>query len=55
MPECVKPFLDGGKQTVRGGGHSSEKVVWVCPAVKTPFSILFRRSLDPQLQHDSVL
>ena len=37
------------------GGHSPEKVVWACPAVKTPFSRLFRRILDPQLQHDSVL
>ena len=30
--------------------HSPEKVVWVCPAVKTPFSCLSRRFLDPQLQ-----
>ena len=36
------------------GGHSPEKVVWVCPAVNTPFSSLFRPSLDPQLQCDSV-
>ena len=37
------------------GKHSPEKVVQVRPAVKTPFLRLSRRSLDPQLQHDSVL
>ena len=37
------------------GGHSPEKVEWICPAVKTPFSYLSRYYLDLQLQHDSVL
>ena len=40
---------------VKSWGHSPEKVVWVCPAVKTPFTCLSRHSLDPQLQHDSIL
>ena len=37
------------KNKVVGGGHSPENVVWVCPAVKTPFSRLFHLSLDPTL------
>ena len=41
--------------STRGGGQSPEKVVWVCLAVKAPFSRLSRRSLGPHLQHDSVL
>ena len=43
-----------GPSSVRGG-HSPEKVVQVCLAFKTPFSPLFPCSLDPQLQHGSVL
>ena len=35
-------------------GHAPEKVVQVCPAVKTSFSHLSCHSLDPQLQYDSV-
>ena len=34
------------------GGHSPEKVSWVCPSVKTLFSCLSHRSLDPKLQHE---
>ena len=48
-PCSVRKLLGGG------GRHSPEKVVRVRPAVKTPFSRLSCHSLDPQLQHDSVL
>ena len=37
----------GGALTLKGGT--------VCPAVKTPFSRLSCRYLDPQLQYDLVL
>ena len=37
-----------------GGGHSPEKMVWVCAALKTPFSRLSCRSQDPRLRPKSV-
>ena len=38
----------------RGKGHSPEKGVWGCTALKTPFSRLTCRTQDPQLRLKSV-
>ena len=42
-------------QTYSGGGGGAHLKRWSHPAVKTPFSCLSCHSLDPQLQHHSVL
>ena len=54
IPHRINP-ADELKMVRSRGGHSPEKVVRVCPSVKTPFSRFSHRSLDLQLQFDLVL
>ena len=54
FPSYTHTFLYNPMQW-QARGHSPWKVVWVCPAVKIPFSCLSHHSLGSQLQYHSVL
>ena len=49
----TKPATPANSQT-RGVGHSPEKGVWGCVAIKTPFSRLSCRSQHPQFRLKSI-